>query len=161
MSVHLIVAMTRQRVIGRNGTLPWSRPEDLQLFRRLTMGQALIGGRRTFESVGHPLEGRLNLVLSTTAATVAGLTPCRCLDEALLKANTAGREIFCIGGAALYRQMLPLADWLHISWVDGEYAGDTFFPEFELADWQETDCAEHPGFRHCTYRRKQKGPAIR
>jgi len=161
MSIHLIVAMTRRRVIGRNGSLPWILPEDLQLFRSLTMGQALIGGRHTYESIGHPLDGRLNLVVSSSSMSVAGIPSCCNLEEALSQAKLSGRDIYCIGGATLYRQMLPLADWLHISWVDDDAAGEVLFPEFDLADWHETGCSDYPGFRHCTYRRKQNGPAIR
>lgn len=160
MVIHLIVAMTRQQVIGSNGTLPWSIPEELQLFRRLTMGKTLIGGRHTYEAIGHPLEGRLNLVVSTTTATVVGLCTCRNLNEALARAKSADRDIFCIGGADLYGQMLPLADWLHISWIDEELTGDTRFPDFDLNDWHETDCTAFPGFQHCTYRRKHHGPDI-
>jgi len=154
--IHLIVAMTARGVIGRNGQLPWSLPDDLHLFRRLTMGQTLIGGRRTYAAIGRPLDGRLNLVVSTSAAEVAGLTPCRSLEVALARATAAGRDIFCIGGAELYRQMLPLSDWLHISWVDEDVDGDTRFPEFALADWEEIACAPYPRFRHCTYRRLPK-----
>lgn len=152
--IHLIVAMTHQRVIGHKGALPWELPEDLQLFRRLTMGKTLLGGRKTYESIGRPLDGRLNLALSTSAAAVVGLAPCRTVDEALAQAAAAGSDLFVIGGASVYRQLLPLADWLHISWVDRDYPGDTHFPSFTPSDWSEDACCDYPGFRHCTYRRK-------
>ncbi len=152
--IHVIVAMTRHHVIGKSGHLPWRLPADLHLFRQLTLGQTLIGGRRTFAEIGHPLDGRLNLVLSRDADRVADLSPCRTIKEALAQAEEAGREIFCIGGAELYRQMLPLATWLHISWVEQEYDGDVYFPDLNMSDWMETTCSQHPGFRHCTYQRR-------
>jgi len=152
--IHLIVAMTRSHVIGHAGRIPWSLPDDLHLFRQLTLGQTVIGGRRTFDEIGHPLDGRLNLVLSRTAESVAGLTPCRSLEEALSRAESAGQQIFCIGGSDLYHQMLPLASWLHISWIEQEYTGDTLFPTFSLADWRQVDCTAYPGFLHCTYQRQ-------
>lgn len=153
-NIHLIVAMTHRHVIGREGRIPWSLPADLHLFRQLTLGQTVIGGRRTFAEIGHPLDGRLNLVLSRTTDSVAGLIPCRSLEEALARAEAAGHEIFCIGGSDLYRQMLPLASRLHISWIEQEYAGDALFPAFPLADWREVDATFYPGFLHCTYQRQ-------
>jgi len=156
--IHIIVAMTENRVIGYRGGLPWKLPEDLELFKQLTLGAAVIMGRTTFESIGGALAGRANLVVSRHDIAAEGIVSCRTFSEALVQAGSDNRSIFCIGGAEIYRAALPLADILHISWVEGDYEGDTLFPAFDPEDWQEINRMPFTGFTHVTYRRK-KGQA--
>ena len=149
----IIVAMTRSGVIGRGGGLPWDLPADRQLFRRLTEGNTVIMGRSTFESLSGPLPHRHNIVLSRKPRHYAGVTVCRGFLEAIALGWQLGRPIFVIGGVELYRRALPLADTLHISWVEGDFTGDRCFPPFDLAAWEVVESIDHPGFEYVVYRR--------
>ena len=141
MKISLIVAMAEGGVIGRAGTLPWHLPADLARFKRLTMDHHLIVGRRTWDSIGRSLPGRRMLVVSRRALDLAlpdGVRGVTSLDAALAIAAAAGEdEAFVAGGAALYREALPHADRLYVTWVRAEVTGDTFFPAVEPADWRE------------------------
>jgi dihydrofolate reductase len=149
----ILVAMTGDRVIGRGNTIPWHLPAELRLFRELTLGHPVIMGRRTFESIGRPLPGRRNLVVSRTLPPAPDeVEVCRSLDEALQRAAPA-RKVFFIGGAEIYRQALPLADTLRISWIAGRYEGDVLFPEFAPAEWEAVEETAFADFRHAVYRR--------
>ncbi len=125
-----IVAMSSNRVIGRAGTLPWHFPEDLKFFKRTTLGHPILMGRTTFESIGRPLPGRQNIVLSRTLAPREGITVIR--DVAELAALCPEAEtIFIIGGAQVYAELLPSCDGLYLTQIKAEYEGDTFLPAFE------------------------------
>ena len=125
-----IVAMSSNRVIGRAGTLPWHFPEDLKFFKRTTLGHPILMGRTTFESIGRPLPGRQNIVLSRTLAPREGITVIR--DVAELAALCPEAEtIFIIGGAQVYAELLPSCDGLYLTQIKAEYEGDTFLPTFE------------------------------
>ena len=150
----LIAALTRRLVIGQRGKMPWQLPEELRLFRTLTWGHSLIMGRKTFAAIGRPLAGRRNIVLSTSLAPRPDLLVCRSLEEALAAAAPGMTRCFIIGGAQVYRQALPLAETMYLSWVRGDFAGDTYFPAFDPRPWQVTAATEHPGFRHVVYRRR-------
>lgn len=150
----IIVAMTKDRVIGLNGKMPWHISDDLKIFKRLTMGGTVVMGRATYESIGKTLSNRNNILLSTKAKEIPGVEVCPTFEKAVEKAEGLGRDLFFIGGASIYKQALPIADWMHISWVKQEYPGDTHFPEFCLDLWQETEKTEYPEFTHITYRRK-------
>lgn len=152
--ITIVVAMTRQRAIGRKGSIPWHIPEELRLFRELTTGHAVIMGRATFESIGRPLPDRYNIVLSRTMPLAAGVEVCRSLEEALAKAEGAKRHIFIIGGESVYRQALPLADAMVISVIRKDYAGDAFFPDFDPTDWSLEKEEEHEEFTRAWYRRR-------
>ena len=133
----LVAALARHRVIGVGNRLPWRLPEDLQRFKRLTMGAPVIMGRRTRESIGRPLPGRRNIVVTRErAATWEGCVVAHSLDEALALADDAP-EAFVIGGAELYAQALPRAARLYLTLIDADYAGDAWFPEFDAAAWRE------------------------
>lgn len=135
MSVSLIVAMSRNRVIGKNNQLPWRLPEDLKRFKELTMGHPIIMGRKTYESIGKPLPGRTNIVLTKdTAYQVGGIQVARSLEEAL---NFGGKdeEKFVIGGSEVFKKAYPLCDKIYLTLIDRDFDGDTFFPELDL----ETD----------------------
>ena len=132
----LIVAMNAARVIGYENHLPWRLPADLKHFRQVTMGKAVIMGRKTYESIGKPLEGRVNIVLSRHVSKIAGCEVVPDLAHAL--ALCAGQEeSFIIGGSSIYSLSFSQVQRLYITWVDGEFQGDSYFPEFPLAEWQE------------------------
>lgn len=128
MIVSLIAAMAENRVIGRQGGMPWHIPEDLRHFRDLTMGHAVIMGRKTFESIGAPLPGRLNIVVSRRSGSLhQGVVTVPSLQEALKAAGKVD-EAYVIGGEEVFRQALPLAQRVYLTLVPGEYEGDVFFP---------------------------------
>ncbi|HEX6573047.1 MAG TPA: dihydrofolate reductase [Steroidobacteraceae bacterium] len=136
--VSIVVAMDERNAIGRAGGLPWRLPEDLKRFKALTMGKPVVMGRRTWESIGKPLPGRHNIVVTRRAAfAAAGVTVAASLDEALLAAGQVP-EVCIIGGAEIYRLALPSTDVLHLTLVHASVAGaDTYFPAVEVGDWDE------------------------
>ena len=135
--IHLIAAVARNGVIGLQGQIPWRLPEDLRHFQALTMGHTVIMGRRTYESIGGPLPGRQNLVVSSKLQSGRGYGVVRTLQEGLALADD--REIFIIGGAKLYEEALPLAEQLDLTLVDLEPWGDTYFPEVDWSQFAELD----------------------
>ena len=153
----LIAAMTRDRVIGKDNRLPWRLPEDLKLFKRLTTGHTVVMGKNTWQSIGRPLPGRNNVVISRTLPETEGVYVCRSLEEGLDQARAFGKEIFIIGGAEIYRQTLPMADTLYLSCVQETCQGDTYFPPFDEDEWQEQQRTEYDGFTQVIYVRKAGG----
>src|SRR5665647_1651940 len=127
MIISIIVAMSDERVIGRDGKLPWSIPADLARFRSITMGHTVVMGRRTFEGIGHPLPGRRTIVLSRSAGEIEGCQVARSLGEALQAADDD--EIFICGGADLYREALPQSQRIYLTIVHGSFPGEVRFPE--------------------------------
>ncbi|MYE23257.1 MAG: dihydrofolate reductase [Gammaproteobacteria bacterium] len=145
MIVSAIWAMTRNRVIGKDGDLPWRLPDDQRFFRRTTLGKPVIMGRKTFDEIGRPLPKRRNIVLSRRGVRCEGVEVVRDLDSALaLAASDAPEEAFIIGGAEIYALALPRTDRLYMTLIDAELEGDTWFPDFELAQWREVKRTEHP-----------------
>ena len=146
--IALIVAMADNRVIGRGGGLPWRIPADLKYFKAKTMGKPIVMGRRTFESIGKPLPGRPNIVVTRGAATYpAGVDVAGDVDAALDIAQqrageTGADEIMIIGGATLYEELLPRADRLYLTRIHEAVDGDTFFPEFDKRAWREVEREE-------------------
>lgn len=143
MKIALICAMAENRVIGRNNSLPWHLSEDLKYFKRTTMGNSIIMGRKTWESIGRALPGRTNIVVSTNpdyaaerARVVSSLEQATSLAESI-SAIDGSEEAFIIGGAGLYQAALPLADRFHLTRVHAEVEGDTYLAEFDEADWRE------------------------
>jgi dihydrofolate reductase len=151
----IIVAMTRDRVIGMGGKMPWHITDDLQLFKRLTFGQTLVMGRKTYESIGRPLPNRLNLVVSTTMGPRPNVEVCASFVDAITKAESIDRDTFFIGGAAVYQRALAVAGELRVSWVKADHAGDTFFPEFDRSLWETVSEQDYPDFIHTLYQRKR------
>ena len=142
--ISLVVAMARNRVIGRDNGLPWRLSEDLKRFKATTLGKPVLMGRKTFESIGKPLPGRRNIVLTRDRAWRAdGVDVVRSVDEALELAGGAP-ELAVIGGAEVYRLVLPLADRIHLTRVEADVSGDTVFPELNLAEWHEAHSGEYP-----------------
>ena len=141
--ISLVVAVADNGVIGRDGRLPWRLPDDMKHFRNVTLGKPLLMGRRTFESIGKPLAGRRNLVLSHGATlAVADVETVHSLQQAL--ALVGDQELCVIGGAAVYELALPSASRIYLTQVHGTPEGDTCFPLSALGEWQETARSEHP-----------------
>ena len=140
----LVVAMARNRVIGRDNRLPWRLPDDLAYFKRVTLGHPVVMGRRTFESIGKPLPGRLNIVVSRNPEFRApGCTVVPSLDEAWQTAAGAP-EVAVIGGTSLFEEALPITDRIHLTEVLADVPGDTWFPDFDRSAWDEHEVLTHP-----------------
>jgi dihydrofolate reductase len=140
----VVAAMARNRVIGHQGRMPWHLPADLKHFKAITLGHPVVMGRKTFESIGKPLPGRLNVVISRQRLQLPdGVALAGSLEEALRACNDAGR-VMVIGGGEIYRQALPLASGLELTYVDDQPAGDTRFPEFDRMDWDLTGMTVRP-----------------
>lgn len=160
--VNIIVAVADNGAIGKDNSLLWHIREDLKYFKKVTMGCPVIMGRRTFESIGRPLPGRQNIVVSKsgTHALPEGVLPAGSLEEAVSKAE--GDEMFVIGGGQIYRQALPLADRLYVTEVHVTVQdADTFFPEIDAGQWEEesrtapqTDAESGIEYEFVVYRRK-------
>lgn len=147
MEIALIVAVARNHVIGVAGGLPWRIPADMAWFRARTLGHHVVMGRKTWASIGRPLAGRTNLVLSRDPELVApGAVVVSSLELAIAIAERAGeRELFVIGGDALYREALPRADRIYLTEVDAAPEGDAFFPELDRGQWRERSREAHAG----------------
>ncbi len=157
----LVVARARNGVIGNQGALPWHLPADLKRFKAITVGKPIIMGRKTFESIGRPLPGRHNIVLTRDAGWRAeGVTVVPNLAEAIAAAGLDPRAradaIMVIGGAQIYAEALPSATRIELTEIDAEPAGDTILPPFDPARWRETARESHaasgeaPGFAFVT-----------
>ena len=133
----LIAAMADDRVIGINNTLPWHLPEDLKHFKATTLGKPVIMGRKTWESLGRPLPGRRNIVISRNADYAVNGGELSSSLENAIAASAAEEEVFVIGGAELYRLAIPLAQRIYLTEVSGTYAGDAYFPELSPKEWAE------------------------
>lgn len=145
MEVIIIAAMAANRVIGRNGAIPWHIPEELQWFKAATMGHTLIMGRKTHESIGRPLPGRTTVVISRDSnRCFPGCSTTQSLAQAL---NLCGghEKVFIAGGAQIYSQALPLTDTIYLSVLDQAFAGDTFFPLIPAQDFTEISRTAIPG----------------
>ena len=143
MLVSLAVAMSENRVIGRDNNLPWHLPADLGHFKALTLGKPIIMGRKTYESIGRPLPGRQNIVLTRDSTFQApGCDLCASLEEALQLAGDAP-EVVIIGGGALYEAVLEMAHRIYLTEVHADIQGDTWFPELDPSDWTEVSRNRH------------------
>ena len=148
-----IVAMASNRVIGRDGKLPWHIPEDLRFFKKTTLGHPILMGRKTFESIGKPLPGRQNIVLSRTMPPREGVTVIQDIAS-LGSVCPCGEKVFLIGGAQLFAELLPQCDGLYLTWIEQPYEGDVLLPPFEhLFDLHEV-LGRGEGFEFRYYRRK-------
>lgn len=157
----LIVAVARNGVIGRDGTLPWHVSEDLKHFKKSTEGHAIIMGRKTHDSIGRALPKRRNIVLTRqTAALFPGCETAHSLGEAIALARSTDDCPFIIGGASLYEEALPLATELHLTMIDEDVEGDTYFPD-DLSAFVEVESrkGDTPGVLFKRLQRPQRGPA--
>lgn len=155
--IALIVAYSNNKVIGLNGKMPWNLPGDLKRYKELTMGNAIVMGRKTYESIGRPLEGRLNIVISKTNNYSADnlITVCS-LSEAVKQAGT--KDIFISGGNRVYSEALPYCEKLFVTQIDVDIKGDTFFPTFnesiyDISEDGYFDNEQYP-YRFLTYTKK-------
>ena len=143
MIVSLIVAMGKNRVIGANGAMPWRLPDELQRFKRVTMGHHIIMGRKTWESIGRLLPGRTTIIVTRQKNyTMPGAIIANTLTDAIAKC-ASDVEIFVVGGGELYREALPKADRLYLTLVDASPEGDTLMPEINNAEWREVSAEDH------------------
>ena len=134
----LIVAMAKNRVIGADNKIPWHLPNELKLFKSLTMGHHIVMGRRTYESIKRLLPGRTTVIVTRQKDySVPGAVVAHSIREAL-EACRGDDEIFVIGGADLFRETLPIADRIYLTVVDAEPRGDTFMPDVAMDEWEET-----------------------
>ncbi len=146
-----VVAMAEDRAIGINQSIPWRLPEDMKLFKRLTMGHPILMGRRTWESLGRPLPGRQSIVLTRdTGYRAEGATVIHDLSE-LENLELMDSEIMVIGGAQIYAHLLPMMQKLYVSEVAGHYAADTWFPDFAHFFRRSTPQEQFNGFRLVLY----------
>jgi len=140
MMISLIVAVSRNGIIGRNGDLAWKISDDLKRFRALTIGKPIVMGRKTFDSIGKPLPGRANIVVSRSMEKHEGVVVARTVEDGLRAASDAAarlgvNEIVVIGGAEIYASTLPLAGRIYLTEVDADVDGDVRFPAFDPAEW--------------------------
>jgi len=132
----IITAMDNNRLIGKNNALPWHLPEDLAFFKRTTLNKPIIMGRKTFESIGRPLPGRTNIIISRNSDyKVEGCVVLNSI-EAVLEYCKNDNEIMLIGGASLYEQWLPYAHQMYLTRIDNEFEGDAWFPEYHPEQWE-------------------------
>jgi len=150
----IVAAVARNGVIGAQGVIPWHCPEELRLFRAITLGGTVIMGRRTYLSIGHPLVGRRNIVVSSTLPETAGITVVRSFAAAVTAALALSAPIYYCGGAQIYAQALVRADAIYLSRMHADAAGDVFFPEIDLRIWQVVREERFADFVHRRYRRK-------
>lgn len=143
ISLTIVVATAENRAIGLNGKMPWHIPEDLKYFKAVTSGHPIIMGRKTFQSIGRPLPGRTNIVITRDQDYQAeGITVTHSLEQAIETAKTVAQsdglsEIMVIGGAEIYALALPYTTRIHRTEIHAETEGDAFFPELVASDWQE------------------------
>lgn len=131
--------MAANRVIGINGQMPWHLSADLKKFRQITTGHPILMGRKTYESIGRPLPGRRNIIISRNSDyKIAGCEVFNDINQAIASCADA-QELFVIGGAAFYETMLPKADFLYLTRIHKEFVGDTYFPEINAQEWQEIE----------------------
>jgi dihydrofolate reductase len=141
--ISIIVAAAENGAIGSDNRLPWHLPDDLKRFKALSLGKPIVMGRRTFDSIGRPLPGRTNIVVSRQAGlAIEGVLVAPSLDAALAAAGSAP-EIVVIGGAEIFRQVLPRTDVIHLTRVHAHIDGDVFFPKLDLAQWREAAVEHH------------------
>ncbi len=156
-----LVAMAKNRVIGRDNTLPWRLSADLKRFKQLTMGHTLVMGRKTYESIGRPLPGRRMVVITRQPGfRPEGVQVVHSLEEALAAAPADEQELFIGGGAEIYRQAMPLTDRLYLTVIEREVEGDAYFPELDPSSREQVDEEAHLGaeeplpYRFLTYDRR-------
>jgi Dihydrofolate reductase len=144
MLISLIVAMAKNRVIGRGNQMPWHLPADLRHFKNVTFGKPVIMGRKTFESIGRPLPGRRNIVISRNSDWQAdGVERVESLQAALERVNKEA-EVMIIGGGQLYQEALPLADRLYLTQIELTVDdADTWFPDYSVFHWEQVAEDKH------------------
>jgi dihydrofolate reductase len=149
----IISAMSRDGVIGQGDGMPWDLPEEYAQFLEIITGGTVIMGRRSWEIFGSDLTSAHNVVVSRSANSIEGATVVNGIEAAVETARGFGKTVFSAGGAQIYKQTLPIAEAMYLSYIEGEFSGDARFPEFDPADWDVTERRSHPGFEFVSYRR--------
>lgn len=147
MIISLIAALANRRVIGMDNAMPWHLPADLGWFKRQTLGKPVIMGRRTWQSIGRPLPGRQNIVISSQPVITEGITWASSPMEAIQAAGDVS-EIMVIGGGRIYQEMLPHAERLYLTHIDADIEGDTHFPDYEPNKWHAIFSEFHDADSH-------------
>ncbi|PMC39245.1 dihydrofolate reductase [Bacillus sp. UMB0899] len=136
--ISLLVAMDKHRLIGRDNQLPWHLPQDLAYFKKVTMNHKIVMGRKTFESIGRPLPGRENIIVTRDKTyTQKGCTILHSIEEIIELSSHSKDELFVIGGAEIFKEILPVSDRLYITEIDHEFEGDTYFPDRNHSEWKK------------------------
>lgn len=154
--VSLIVAYDRNKLIGKDGKMPWFIDGELRRFRELTTGNVVIMGRKTIEAIGKPLPNRVNIVISRDK-NYDGCIMARSFEEAMEKARETGLEIYITGGSTVYAPAIDIVDKMYITEIDVEYEGDTYFPDFDENDFIRTvdeEITDPVPYKYCTFTRK-------
>lgn len=152
--ISIVVSMTRKRVIGKKNKIPWRVKSEQLLFKKMTVGNTLVMGRKTFESIGRVLPDRHNVIVSKSLRNVKGADVYPSLKLALADTDAKHRHALVIGGQSIYEQALPLADRLYVSYMKKDFEGDSFFPEIEKNKWKPTSSTDFGDFRHVVYERR-------
>lgn len=139
----LIAAMDRNRLIGSGNALPWRLSEDMKWFKRVTMDKPIVMGRKTHESIGRPLPGRRNIIVSRNPGYAARGCECVTSLEQALELTAGDDEVMVIGGAQLYRKAMPYAKRMYLTLIDAAFEGDTWFPDYARYYWHELERQTH------------------
>ncbi|WP_099351586.1 dihydrofolate reductase [Fredinandcohnia onubensis] len=135
--ISLLVAMDKNQLIGKDNDLPWRLPADLAYFKRVTMGHPIIMGRKTYDSIGRPLPGRENIIVTRdTSYKAEGCKVIHSIEEIVKMNQQTDQELFVIGGAEIFKEILPYSDRLYITEINEGFDGDTYFPAFDKAKWK-------------------------
>lgn len=145
--------MTKENIIGKDNNIPWHISDDLKLFKKNTINNTIIMGRKTYESIGKPLPKRKNIVVSSKLKVDNEVKVCDTFEKAINLAENLGKDIFFIGGNQIYKSALKIADYIYLSLVKGNYSGNVYFPEYDKKDWQMIDSKEYDKFTFIRYRR--------
>jgi dihydrofolate reductase len=137
MIISFLVAVDKNKLIGRAGKLPWHLPADLAYFKQVTMGHTIVMGRKTYESIGRPLPGRVNVILTRDRSfTADNCVILHSVEEVLEKYKDTMQELFIIGGSEIFVQFFPFVDKLYITKLESEFEGDTYFPDYDINKWK-------------------------
>lgn len=138
-----LVAMDKNRLIGRDNDLPWRLPADLAYFKKVTMGHPIVMGRKTFEAIGKPLPGRRNIIVTRNKQYKQPGCEVLYSIEDIYKVGGGTEEVFVIGGAEIFKEVMPMMDRLYVTYIDEEFEGDTYFPNINDNEWRII--SEEPG----------------
>jgi dihydrofolate reductase len=158
MEIAIIAALSNNRVIGKDGKIPWHIPEDIKRFKKLTEGNPVIMGRKTWESIPErfrPLRERTNIVLTSRDLGRDDIISCDSLNDAIEVSRDYGNHVYIMGGEQVYREAMKLADRMELTEVHGNYEGDSYFPEFETNNWVASNRTAKTGYDFVTYLRRR------
>ena len=143
MIISFVAAMGKNKVIGKNNSLPWTMPADMKRFKELTMNKPIIMGRKTYESIGKPLPKRTNIIITRDENYEAeGCIVAHSVEEALNVAKNS-EEVMVIGGSQIYKLFFPMANKIYLTIIEHDFEGDAYFPKYDVIEWKETDYEEH------------------